>query len=161
MPNSKGQGGPNWMPGVSKENYAEDPRWQKMQVWNQKQKEMAKRRKEYTQQLNEFKHDQLSTVTDQLAEGRVSSPADMLMKMIQEQELLMADPNLDEKNKFKEKELYLKLWDRYASLTGANAPSASSISVESTDTAEETPEDIDAALAEFTGTVVPMKKAEG
>ena len=149
------------MPGVSKENYRDDPRWQKMQVWNQKQKEMAKRRKEYTQQLNEFKHDQLSTVTDQLAEGRVSSPADMLMKMIQEQELLMADPNLDEKNKFKEKELYLKLWDRYAALTGANAPSASSISVESTDTAEETPEDIDAALAEFTGTVIPMKKAEG
>lgn len=138
----------------------DDPRYLKLaagrDAYNKRRQEAAARRKEYELSLKEFKGQQFEEAQLNISEGRVDGPTEMLMKMIEEQTLAVSNPGLTTNELLKEKEMLMKLWDRYSTLTGANAPSASQIDVTSTDTSEATPESIDEELKKFTGKVIKL-----
>lgn len=138
----------------------DDPRYANLAEgrdrYNKRRQAAAKKRKEYELSLKEFKANQFEQAQERMESGEMQSPAEMLMDMIQTQTLAVNNPELTKGEQIKERELLLKLWDRYAALTGANAPSASQIDVTSTSTEEDKPEDIDAELKKFTDNVIKM-----
>ena len=95
MPGSK-KGGPqskHLRPVTS----TDDPVYKKLaagrDAHNKKQSEARKRRQDYKNQLSEFKEQQLETAQSYIEAG-VPSPADLIMNMIQEQLIIVANPEL-------------------------------------------------------------------
>ena len=111
-----------------------------------RQREGKERRQRYEDQLATLKTEQLETAKGYIESGEVPSPADLLMSMITEQLVTVANPELTTGELNKERELLMKLYDRYDKLTGASAPASQSISVSSSEDEEITPEQVQEEL---------------
>ena len=131
---------------------ANDPRWQNLLKANKKRRELLAetkaRREDYKKQLAQFKEEQMDTTRAYMDAGMLS-PAELLMNMLKEQQIAVANPDLSPSEALKERALLMQIYDRYDKLTGASAPTAQSIDINSTEEVK-TPEEIQKELLDTT-----------
>ena len=117
---------------------------------NRKKAANAARRRNYQERLSELKADQLDIAQDYIQNKGVPSPADLLMNMIKEQMMIVANPELSNMESNKERNLLMSMWDRYADLTGAKAPNSQTIDVTSKIEEKDSPEQVQEKLLQTT-----------
>ena len=133
------------------------PQYKKMaagrDALNKRRQQAAKKRKQYDLALKEFKAEQFNEAQARMESGDIRSPAEMIIDMIKEQELAVANPALTTNELKHEKELLIKLYDRYTALVGVNAPTAQQIDVTSKEEVEETPDSVAEEIEKFTAKI--------
>ena len=95
--------------------------------YNKRRLDSKIRHQTYNQNIAEFKSEQLATATREIENNAIPNPAEMLIGMIKEAKMILADPALTKGEYHKERQMYLALYKEYAALTGANAPTAQSM----------------------------------
>ena len=149
------QNNPNWkdniLPGVKSKD---DPRYIKMAEKRDERHRLAREHKankaKYKQTLADFKASQHQEAQDRIASGEIPSPMEVMLEMIKEQTIIVANPGLDEAQPLKERTLLMQMNRDYAMMTGANAPSSQSVDVTSESVEEQSPEEVQAELLKIT-----------
>ena len=117
---------------------------------NKKQKERAARHKSYKQKLSQFKEDQMDLATEMMESDDLPQPVQMLAQMLKLQAITMADKTLSPALANKEKALYLDMYKQFVNLTGANAPTTTTIDMTVEQEEKLSPEDLQQALLDLT-----------
>ena len=124
----------------------DDPRYAKFAAGrdkvNKRRKETRERHRDYRYNIASFKSQQLKATQEQIDAGIIPNPADMLISMITEQQLIVSGAELTKREHLNERQLLLSLYKEYAALTGANAPSSQTIDMNAQEAEVKTPADI-------------------
>ena len=151
MPGSK-PGGPqskHLKPIKSKD----DPKYKKLaegrERFQEGQRMRKKRRQDYTDRLSNIKAEQLNVAEEAINNGEVPEPMQLLLELIKEQRVVLANPDLSTAESNKERQLLLSMQKQYTDMLAAAAPSTQSVEIHKNEEEELTEDEFADRFAEF------------
>ena len=131
----------------------DDPRYKKLAEGRERYAEARrtrkKRRQDYTDRLSDIKAEQLNVAQDAIESGEMPEPMKLLLDLIKDQQVALANPDLSVSEANKERSLLLSMQKQYTDMLAAAAPSTQSIEVHKSEEEELTEDDFAEKFAEF------------